>query len=144
MKHKFARLILLSFICVVAGAQTSLPLVAKPKSVTGQYRLRKDEFRNSLDVRQLRGGKIKFALIALWVSPNNPQNIHNGELHGVARLENGVAMYESGNCKVRMSFASNRVIIKTDDVIDDCGFGANVAASGTYRKINSKSPRFDF
>ena len=144
MKHKPIRLILLLLACFVVAAQTSLSVVAKPRSVTGQYRLRKNEFRNSLVVRQLPGGKIKFELIALWVSANNPQNIHNGELHGVARLENGVAIYESGNCKVRMSFALNRVIVTTDDVIDDCGFGANVAASGTYRKINSKTPRFDF
>ncbi len=144
MKHKLAPLVPLLLVCFVATAQQPFLKTARPKQVTGQYRLRKNEFRNSLDVRQLPGGKIKFELIALWVSANNPENIHNGELHGVARLENGVANYESGNCKVRMSFASNRVTITTDDVIDDCGFGANVAASGTYRKISSKIPRFDF
>lgn len=144
MKHKLARLILLPLICFAASAQASLPALTKPRSVTGRYSFRKDEFRNSLNVRQLPGGKIRFELIALWVSANNPQNIHNGELHGVAPLKNGLAIYENGNCRVTMAFASNRVTITTDDVIDDCGFGANVAASGTYRKINSKNPKFDF
>lgn len=143
MKHKVARLILLPLICF-ATAPSSFPGLPKPKSVTGQYRFRKAEFRNSLDVRQLPGGKIKFGLIVLWVSSNNPENIHNGELQGVASLKNGVATYESGNCRVTMAFGSNTVTITADDVIDDCGFGANVAASGTYRKISSKNPRFDF
>ena len=60
-------------------------------------------------MRQMPGGKIKFQLIALWVSANNPDNIHNGELRGVVPLENGVAVFEDGNCRVTMKFASNKV-----------------------------------
>jgi hypothetical protein len=95
-------------------------------------------------VEQLPGGRIKFQLVALWVSHNNPENIHNGELSGVVALENGLAIYESGTCKITMKFTSNRVAITESDENGDCGFGANVTAAGSYRKIDSKRPKFDF
>ena len=116
---------------------------ASPKSVTGHYRLTKEEFRNRLDVRQLAGGHIKFYLLALWVSFNNPDNIHNGELHGIAKLENGVAIYDQDGCKIKFEFFSSRTRI-TQLEEAGCGFGANVTADGTYRKLDNKKPKFDF
>jgi hypothetical protein len=101
-----------------------------PKSVTGHYRLTKEEFRNRLDVRQLAGGQIKFYLLALWVSFNNPDNIHNGELQGITKLENGVAIYDQDGCKIKFEFFSSRTRI-TQLEEASCGFGANVTADGT-------------
>lgn len=144
MKHKFALLVPLLLVWFVADAQTPLLKHSKSQNVTGQYRLRKDEFRNSLNVRQLPGGKVKFELIALWVSHNNPQNIHNGELHGVVSLKNGVAIYENGTCRITMRFTSTKVEVTESDENGECGFGANVTAAGSYRKINSRIPKFDF
>jgi len=144
MKNKLAHTILLLLVCLVANAQTPPIKKAKPQTVTGEYRLRSGEFRNSLDVRQLPGGKIKFGLIALWVSANNPQNIHNGELHGVVPMANGVAVFENGTCRITMKFTSSKVEVTESDENGECGFGANVTAAGAYRKINSKTPKFDF
>ncbi|OLE70525.1 MAG: hypothetical protein AUI36_03705 [Cyanobacteria bacterium 13_1_40CM_2_61_4] len=73
--------------------------------------MKQQEFRNRLDVQQFPGGKIKFYLLALWVSHYNPENIHNGELQGIARLENGRAVYEAENCKITLKFLPNRVTI---------------------------------
>lgn len=144
MKNQLAPVIILLLVSFNATSQTPLLKHPKTKNVTGQYRLRNEEFRNWLDVRQLPGGKIKFVLIALWVSPNNPQNIHNGELHGVVPLVGGVAIYESRSCRITMKFSSNKVAVTESDENGDCGFGANVTAVGNYRKVSSKSPKFDF
>lgn len=144
MKQKLAAVIFLPLVFLVAQAQTPLPKNSSLPNVTGHYRLRQDEFRNSLDVHQLPGGKIKFQLVALWVSYNNPENIHNGELRGTATLEKGVAIYETGTCKITMSFTLNRVAVAESDSHGDCGFGANVTAVGSYRKINRRKPKFDF
>lgn len=144
MKLRLAAVLFLLLVFFVTAAQTPLPANTKPRSVTGQYRLRQDEFRNRLDVQQTSGGKIKFQLVALWVSFNNPENIHNGELHGVVTLQKGLAIFESGTCQITMKFASNRVGISESDDNGDCGFGANVTAAGSYRKINNKRPKFDF
>jgi hypothetical protein len=126
-------------LCMVQAQSPPKPAV---KNVTGHYRLTKGEFRNRLDVQQLQGGKIKFHLLALWVSYNNPDNIHNGELQGIATLEKGVAIYDQDGCKIKIEFFPNRVrVAQLDDT--GCGFGANVTADGSYRKLDSKRPKLD-
>jgi hypothetical protein len=142
MTKKIATVILLLFFFAVTSEPT-LTKNAALGNVTGQYRLRHQEFHNRLDVLQLPGGKIKFQLVALWVSHNNPENIHNGELRGEVTLRNGQATLP-GNCKITMKFSANKVVITEGDETDDCGFGANVTAAGSYRKIDSKKPKFDF
>ena len=135
----FAHLLLTSSI---GGVQAQAPPQAA-QNVTGHYRLTRDEFRNRLDVQQLSGGKIKLYLLALWVSHNNPENIHNGELQGVVALKNGHAVYDQDDCKLKFEFFSNRVrVTQLND--SGCGFGANVTAAGTYRKLDGKKPKFDF
>ena len=135
----FALLLLTSSIC---GVQAQAPPQAA-QVVTGHYRLTQDEFRNRLDVQQLSGGKIKFYLLALWVSHNNPENIHNGELQGVVALKSRLALYDQDDCKLKFEFFSNRVrVTQLND--SGCGFGANVTAAGTYRKLDGKKPKFDF
>src|SRR5687768_7917662 len=84
-------------------AQTPSP--AKPsKTVTGHYRLRHPETPNSLEILQLLPGKIQFHLLALWVSPNNRENVHNGELEGIIDLKGNMATYETEGCKVTIRF----------------------------------------
>jgi hypothetical protein len=133
--------LLLSFLAVTT--EQTFTKNAAPRNVTGQYRLRQEEFHNRLDVLQLPGGKIKFQLVALWVSHNNPENIHNGELRGEVTLRNGLATLP-GNCKITMTFTANKVVVTEGEETEACGFGANVTAAGSYRKIDSKKPKFDF
>ncbi len=132
-------IMLAAAVCTVKAQSTPKPAVG---NVTGHYRLTKEEFRNRLDVQQLADGKIKFHLLALWVSYNNPDNIHNGELQGIATLEKGVAIYDQRGCKFKFEFFPKRVrVTHLDDT--GCGFGANVTADGSYRKLDSKNPKFD-
>ena len=134
---------LLMLTASICAGQAHAPPQARAKSVTGHYRLTKEEFRNRIDVQQLTGGRIKFYLLALWVSYNNPENIHNGELQGIVALENGVAIYDQDDCKLKFEFFPNQVhVTQLNDA--GCGFGANVTAGGTYRGLDSKNPKFDF
>ena len=122
------------------ASQTSPEKPSKP--VTGHYRLRHPETPNSLAVLHLPGGKIQFHLLALWMSPDNRQNVHNGELEGVIKLESNTATYEAQSCKVTIRFFTTTAIVTQDTKVGDCDFGANVIASGIYRKINSRKPKF--
>lgn len=103
-----SRLVMFSALLMLAssigGLQAQTPPQAQAKRVTGHYRLTKDEFRNRLDLQHLASGKIKFYLLALWISHNNPDNIHNGELHGVVALQNRVAVYDQDDCKLKFEF----------------------------------------
>jgi hypothetical protein len=144
-KLKLSPLLLLLFVSAVVSGQA--PSATKPKpriSLTGHYVMRREEFRNRLNVQQLPDGKVKFDLLALWVSHYNPENVHNGQLQGMVRLEKGVAVYEADDCKLRMEFLPTRVRIMQSDEVGDCGFGANVTATGSYRKIDGRKPKFDF
>jgi hypothetical protein len=134
---------LVLFASSIGAAQAQKLRAITVKNVTGHYRLTKGEFRNRLDVQQVSGRKIKFYLLALWVSHNNPDNIHNGELNGVVALQKGIALYDRDDCKLKFEFLPNRVrIVQLND--EGCGFGANVTAAGTYRMLDSKKPKFDF
>jgi len=111
--------------------------------VTGSYKLRNAETPNSMEVLQLPGGKIKFHILALWVSAHNRENVHNGELQGIAALNGETAIYEADSCKVTIKFFAAKVIVTQDQDAGDCYFGANVSASGTYRKVSSRKPKFE-
>jgi hypothetical protein len=124
------------------SSQTPSP--GKPaQRVTGHYRLRHPGTPNSLEVLQLPAGKLQFHLLALWVSPRNRENVHNGELEGVIEFKGNTAAYEAEGCKVTIKFFSSRAIVTQDSKIGDCGFGVNVTASGVYRKLNSRKPKFE-
>jgi hypothetical protein len=87
-------------------------------------------------------GKIQFHLLALWVSANNRENVHNGELEGIIKLKGNTATYETEGCRVTISFFATTAVVNQDSKIGDCDFGANVTASGIYRKLNSRKPKF--
>jgi len=143
-KHKslFA-LISIVLFCGTVSAQTPVR-TSRPANVTGSYRLRNAETPNSLDVLQLRGGKIKFHIVALWVSVHNRDNVHNGELQGVIALTGDTAVYQGESCKVTIKFAAGKAIVTQDADVGDCYFGANVSATGSYRKMNNRKPKFDY
>jgi hypothetical protein len=134
-------LILLSFVFVPAQSPVR---VARAINVTGHYRLRNAETPNSLEVLQLPGGKIKFHIVALWVSVHNRENVHNGELQGIAALHGDTAVYQGESCKVTIKFAAGKAIVTQADDVGDCYFGANVSATGSYRKMNNRKPKFDY
>ena len=96
-----------------------------------------------MEVLQLPSGKLKFHILALWVSAYNRENVHNGEAQGVVELKGNSAVFEAEHCKITIRFTSTSAIVKQWDEIGDCDFGANVTATGTYRKVDSRKPKFD-
>jgi hypothetical protein len=117
-------LIMLSF-AVIAPAQTPTR-PARAVNVTGHYRRRNAETPNSLEVLQLPDGKIKFHILALWVSAHNRDNVHNGELQGIVDLQGDTAVYQGESCKVTIKFAAGKAIVTQAEDVGDCYFGANV------------------
>jgi len=49
---------------------------------------------------------------------------------------------EPDDCKVTMTFPPNGKL-KLEQQGDEYGFGHNVRADGTYRKISTRKPKFD-
>ncbi|HEV7475986.1 MAG TPA: hypothetical protein VGN90_18160 [Pyrinomonadaceae bacterium] len=135
---------LLLGVSLVSSGQTPPKKASPAKSVTGHYVMRREEFRNRLNVQQLADGRVKFDLLALWVSHYNPENVHNGTAQGIVNRGNGVAVYEADGCRLKLEFLPTKIRITQSEGVGDCGFGANVTATGSYRRVDSKKPRFDF
>ena len=70
-----------------------------------------------------------------------------GELDGEATIEGDTAVYSStefGDCTITIKFVRPGTIKVTQSGADfDCGFGHNVTADGTYKKMSSKKPKFE-
>lgn len=149
---KFIRpgLILLVALASGASAQTAKRSIkpsstaSPPLKVTGHYAARSKSAPNSMEVQELPGGKIKFHILALWVSHYNRDNVHNGEVQGTINLVGDTAAYEEERCKITIRFTKTAAIVKHADELGDCDFGANVTATGTYRKLDSRKPKFDY
>jgi hypothetical protein len=68
-----------------------------------------------------------------------------GDASGEATIENDTAVFvpeETGDCKITMTFLPNGKL-KVEQRGEECGFGHNVRADGTYRKISNRKPKFD-
>lgn len=111
---------------------TGKPKAVAVRGVTGTY-LREDD--SSFQVVELPGGKVKFALLALWKGLRWEEYGPNlGEAHGVVPLVKGVALYQEEECRLTMRFSSGKVEIEQ---AGDCLFGHNVRADGLYRRTSA-------
>jgi len=136
-------LVLLLLLTSASAIAQTQKRAKQPLNVTGHYRLKEAEKRNSFEAQKLAGNQIRFHILALWVSPYNPDNIHNGEVSGTVRLTGDTAVYSDETCKLKFKFTASSVVIEQDETAGDCEFGANVNASGSYRKLDNKRPIFE-
>ena len=64
---------------------------------------------------------------------------------GTARIEGDTAVFkpseigEDEDCKITMRFTRGKLIVEQEGI---CGFGHNVNAAGTYRRISRTKPKF--
>lgn len=134
-------------VAIALAASISFGVFAqKPRAVTaaeanGTYRSRNGEIK----ILALGGGKLKvqFALVYEYGSPESG-NVNTGEATGEATIKNDVAIFSTADfskCKITMTFLPGNKLKVVQD--SDCGFGLNVTADGTYRKIDGRKPTFD-
>jgi hypothetical protein len=152
MKQTFL-LVLCALVFVTTGLSTNAqdPIVMTPsgpqqtvKAVTadqvnGLYRYRESEFR----ILALGHNKLKVQFNGEWMTRGGYPNI--GEAMGEASIEGNVATFVPGDttkCKITMTFLTNRMEVTQEGYDADCGFGHNVMATGTYRRIKGGRPRF--
>ena len=135
-----ALLLLASF--QIAPAQGERRIKPSPGSITGTYSFRNPSAENSLSAQWLPGGKVKIYLYASWIGSVEMGNVRNGEIRATLPLKNNVAVYESGQCRITIRFRGRRAIVTQNE--NDCDFGLNVLADGTYIKRSSRRPKFDF
>src|SRR5205085_10804106 len=126
----------LIFLQPVASAQT----VVTAAQVNGTWRLRNNEFKIwALGHQKLR---VEFSGTYEYNSPQGP-TANMGEGSGIATIEGDTAIFKpdgaEDECKITMKFTGGRLVVTQESI---CGFGHNVTADGTYRRVSSRKPRF--
>ena len=107
--------------------------------VNGVYRFYKSEF----SVLALGHNKLKVQFDGVYTTLAKSVNV--GYAIGEAMIEGNVATFvppDTQGCKMTMTFLPGKLVVKQEGSDVDCGFGHNVNATGTYRKIRSGKPKF--
>lgn len=109
-------------------------------SVTGAYKY----VLNSLEVLELPDQRVRISFSGFW--PNDHRRV---ETRNVGTFDETVALkgrtavvkpkYGGDDCAITLEFKANRVIVAQEGY--SCGFGFNVEAGGTYRKVSSNPPK---
>src|SRR6266404_7444089 len=110
-----------------------------PAQVNGLYRYGRNDFR----ILALGHHKLKVQFNGEWMTRGGYPNI--GEAIGEADIEGNVATFIPGDttkCKITMTFLTNRMKVEQEGIDADCGFGHNVMATGTYRRVKRGKPKF--
>ena len=124
-----------------APAQTPEKLaVVTAAQVNGVYRFYQSEFR----ILALGHNKLKVQFDGVYVTVSKSVNL--GYAGGEATIEGNVATFvppDTEHCKITMKFLSGKMVVTQDGDDFQCGFGHNVNAAGTYKKIRSGKPKFE-
>src|SRR5437773_2301810 len=108
--------------------------------INGVYRYDRNDFR----VLALGRHKLKVQFNGEWMTRGGYPNI--GEAIGEADIEGNVATFIPGDttkCKITMTFLPhNKMVVEQEGFDAECGFGHNVMASGTYRRVRAGKPQF--
>ncbi|MDX6386032.1 MAG: hypothetical protein QOK48_3605 [Blastocatellia bacterium] len=113
--------------------------VVTAAQINGLYRYDRNDFR----ILALGRNKLKVQFNGEWMTRGGYPNI--GEALGEADIVGNVATFIPGDTtksKITLTFLTNRMKVTQEGLDAECGFGHNVVASGTYRRVKSGRPRF--
>jgi hypothetical protein len=133
----FVTSLVLSPLSTVIGQPSRRAVTAM--QINGVYKDGNNDFR----VLALGHHKLKVQFNGQWMTRYGYPNL--GEALGEALIAGNVATFVPGNrskCKITMTFLANKMIAEQEGSDSDCGFGHNVMATGTYRRVKAGRPRF--
>ena len=124
------------------------PQVAAPRQtivtaaqVNGTWRSKNGSFKVwALGNQKLR---VEFSGTYEYNSPAGPM-ANTGKGGGIAFIESNRGIFKpegtDDECKITMKFERAKLIVKQEG---SCGFGLNVTADGTYRRVSRRKPTFE-
>jgi hypothetical protein len=136
------KLLLLSLLIVsLVVAQAAPPGDVTAAQVNGTWKLRNNEFKTwALGQQRLQ---IEFFGTFEQNSASGP-TANTGEGSGIAHIEGDTAIFKpdgaEDECKITLKFTGGKLVVTQTGI---CGFGFNVTAEGTYKKVSSKKPKFE-
>jgi len=126
------------------GPQTLKPppkhQVVTAAQANGVYRFYKSEFR----ILALGHNKLKVQFDGVYTTLS--KSINMGYAMGEADIEGNIATFkppDTERCEITLVFLPGKLKVTQEGSDADCGFGHNVYAIGTYRKIRGGKPEFE-
>jgi hypothetical protein len=87
--------------------------------------------------------QIEFSGVYEYKTPQGP-TVNEGEGSGIATLEGDTAIFKpegaEDECRITLKFTGGKLVVTQTGI---CGFGHNVTAGGTYKKVSAKKPKFE-
>ena len=123
------------------AATVSSPRVVSASQVNGTWRSKDGEFKIlALGKQRLR---VEFFGVHEY-RVNGVLTASIGEGSGIATIDGDTATFrpyeQEPECVITMKFAGGKMVVVQQGF---CGFGINVSASGTYRRVSARKPTFD-
>jgi hypothetical protein len=125
-----------SLVTTHAGSNASVTAA----QVNGTWKTKGGEFKIwALGDQRLQ---IAFSGVYEYKTPQGP-SANTGEGSGIARIEGDTAIFKpegaEEECRITLKFTGVKLVVTQTG---NCGFGHNVTAAGTYKKVSSKKPSF--
>jgi len=126
-----------SIVTATAGSDK----VVTAAQVNGTWKTKSGEFKIwALGQRRL---KIEFSGVYEYKTPQGP-SANEGEGSGVATIEGDTAVFKpegaEEECQITLQFTAGKLVVTQTGI---CGFGHNVTAAGTYKRVSTKKPKFE-
>ena len=133
------RVIMLTLLIAATYANAQHDVTAAQIDGTWQYR------QNEFKIWALGQQRLQIQFLGIFEYKNaHGQTANTGEGSGIARIEGDTAIFKpdgaEDECKITLKFTEGKLIVTQVGI---CGFGFNVTAEGTYKRISSAKPKFD-
>jgi hypothetical protein len=148
--------ILVAAVAVLVATALTFPSIGRPPSGRGVDARPHDvpagemngtwrNERNTFKIWALGNGKLQIAFRGTYESKSDLVRIANvGEGAGIAVLQGDTAILRlegtGKGCRITLKFSDGSLIAKQEGA---CGFGSEVSADGTYRRVSRWKPRFE-
>jgi hypothetical protein len=126
-----------SIVTMQAGKDASVTAA----QVNGTWQRKWGEFKIwALGHQRLQ---VEFSGVYEYKTPQGP-SANSGEGSGIATIEGDTAIFKpegaEEECRITLKFTRDKLVVTQTGI---CGFGHNVSAEGTYKKVSGKKPKFE-
>jgi hypothetical protein len=141
---KAAKLVHIGVLCFAAASIATLHAESDKSvpaaQVNGTWKTRRAEFKLwALGKQRLQ---VEFSGVYEYKTPKGLM-ANEGEGSGVATIEGDTAIFKpvgaEDECQITLKFVDGKLVVTQTGI---CGFGHNVSAEGTYKKVSSLQPKF--
>jgi hypothetical protein len=124
-------------ITVQAGGDKSVTAV----QVNGTWKTKYGEFKIwALGHQRLQ---VEFSGVYEYKTLQGP-SANEGQGSGIARIEGDTAIFKpegaEEECQITLKFTGRKLVVIQTGI---CGFGHNVTAAGTYKRVSINKPKFE-